>query len=190
MLTTTIHSMRKYSFLNNSWDKIINSLEKKYNENELISFKNILKDIDFDDILFIIRSIPLEFENFIRMYSINCAKHIFHLITDERSINALKISELFIKEHSILKDLKKANEKAWFVNSHSGRAVAYTSNPYEIYSSVFASTKAAAWAVAEEKTTGDKMWSIEHFSKWKINYEKEREWQLEEFVRLLHKIES
>ena len=93
MMYTTLNEIRLHSPCSYGWEKLLKHLEKTKSDDAPLSFLTILESNGLDDALWCLRAAPKDWESTIRMFAVWCAKQVEHLMTDERSKNALLVAQ-------------------------------------------------------------------------------------------------
>ncbi len=110
---TTLNEIRKHSPCRSGWTKLLKHLGKSQADDEPLSFLTILESNGLDDTLWCLRAAPKEWEPNIRMYAVWCAKQVEHLMTDERSKNALRVTQNHALGLATDAELDAAGAAAW-----------------------------------------------------------------------------
>ena len=93
-MKTTLNKIRKHSPCAQGWAKLLATLNKTKADDENVSFLTILESNGLDDALWCLRSTP-EYNRDSRLFAVWCARQVQHLMTDERSLNALDVAERY-----------------------------------------------------------------------------------------------
>jgi hypothetical protein len=91
----------------------------------------------------------------LRLFAIACCRLVWHLITDERSQEAVAIAEAYADDRASTKRLKAAYKKAWDVKCAAFRGAEIADG----WSYESAQAAWAAWAVTEQ-IYGESMYAI------------------------------
>ena len=105
------------------------------------------KDIKFEDRLWVIMRSELVSDKLIRLFAVWCARQVQHLMTDDRSINALDVAEKFANGLATDKELAAASAAAWAASAAAWAASAAASYAASAAASYAASAAAAVMAV-------------------------------------------
>ena len=89
---TTLNKIRACSPCNGGWTKLLKNLGKTKADDELLKITTILDSNGLDDALWCLRSVD-GYQREIRLYAVDCARSVQHLLTDPRSIAAIDIAE-------------------------------------------------------------------------------------------------
>ena len=93
MITTTIAKIREHGPCENGWKKLLAHLGKTEADDEPLALLTILDSNGLDDAIWSFRALP-EHNAKWRHYAVDCVEHVKHLITDPRSLEALRIARL------------------------------------------------------------------------------------------------
>jgi hypothetical protein len=107
MLCTTLNKIRDCSPCTDGWNKLLKFMNKTKADDEPVSFATIVESNGLDDALWCCRSAP-EYDKEWRLFAVWCARQVQHLMTDERSINALDIAERFANDEATQDELNAA----------------------------------------------------------------------------------
>ena len=125
MFYTTLNKIREHLPCVRGWETLLTSLGKTKADAEPLSFKAILDSNGIDDAIWALRSIDAPE---VRLFAVRCVRQIQHLLTDERSLHALDVSEAYA--------VGEVTEKELFAARAAALAAAEVA-------------RAAAWAAAE-----------------------------------------
>ena len=156
-LTTTLNRIKVYSPCSNGWRKLLKYLGKTVADDESLPFSVILDSNGLKDALWCCRTAP-EHNRVWRLYAVWCARQVQHLMTDQRSLNALDVAERHANGQATDKELSvawAAAKDAWITGDaarETAQAAAWAAGD-----AVGAAAWAAAWAVAwaAARVTGD-----------------------------------
>ena len=91
MIYTTLNHIRTHSLCADGWRKLLNYLGKN-DPYAPLAYSTILDAVGLDDALWCLRAEP-QHASIWRMYAVRCARRVQHLMTDERSLQALDVAE-------------------------------------------------------------------------------------------------
>jgi len=89
---TTLNKIREHSPCHEGWTKLLRTLNKTKADDEPVSIVQILDSNGLDDALWCLRAVEGR-DREIRLFAVWCARQVEHLMTDERSKNALNVAE-------------------------------------------------------------------------------------------------
>jgi hypothetical protein len=93
-MKTTLNKIREHGPCQSGWGKLLRTLGKTKADNEPVSVVQILDSNGLDDALWCLRAVTGH-DCEIRLFAVWCAHQVEHLMSDERSKNALVIAERF-----------------------------------------------------------------------------------------------
>ena len=91
MITTTLNRIRAHSPCESGWCKLLAFLGKTKADDEPLPYSVIVESNGLDDALWCLRTMP-EHNNLWRHFAVDCSERVSHLLTDERSKNALTVA--------------------------------------------------------------------------------------------------
>ena len=92
MMITTLNKIRAHSPCKDGWEKLLKNLGKTSPDDEPLPFAVILDSNGLNDALWCCKSAP-EYNREWRLYAVWCARQVQHLMTDQRSLDALDAAE-------------------------------------------------------------------------------------------------
>ena len=110
MFYTTLNKIREHSPCCEGWGRPLTYLGKTNADDEPLSFKSILDSNGLDDAIWALRSIDAPE---VRLFAVRCVRQIQHLISDERSLNALDVSEMYAVGNATSEEISAAWDAAW-----------------------------------------------------------------------------
>ena len=112
MIYTTLKKIRAHSPCESGWKKLLSHLGKTKADDEPLALIVILDSNGLDDTLWCLRSVP-EHNQLWRLYAVWCARQVQHLMTDQRSIDALDVAERHANGQATDDELDAARDAAW-----------------------------------------------------------------------------
>jgi hypothetical protein len=138
---TTLNAIREHKPCSSGWTTLLNSLGKTKADDEPLLLINILESNGLEDTLWSLRAVT-NHDREIRLFSVWCARNVQHLMTDQRSIDALNVAEQFAKgevtEETLESARAAAESAAWSAAESAARAACSVT--------CSAARAAAAWA--------------------------------------------
>ena len=110
MFYTTLNKIREHSPCCEGWGRLLTYLGKTKANDEPLSFKSILDSNGLDDAIWALRSIDAPE---VHLFAVRCVRQIQHLISDERSLNALDVSEMYAVGNATSEEISAAWDAAW-----------------------------------------------------------------------------
>ena len=161
-MKTTLNKIKDQVPCPEGWKILLRYLGKTKTDNNELSILTILESNGLDDALWCLRAVEGK-DKEIRLYAIWCARQIQHLMTDQRSINALDVAERFVKGMATEVELKAARDAAcsavWSVArnsaSYSSRSASYAATA--ACDTVSDVVSGSVWAAARD--TRDAVWA-------------------------------
>ena len=111
MLYTTLKDIKAQHPCASGWSKLLKSLNKTKEDNELLSFLSILKSNGLSDALWCLRALK-DNDRAVRLYAIWCARQVEHLDLTGVSRNINNISEQYENGNATFQELEAAREAA------------------------------------------------------------------------------
>ena len=139
MIYTTLNKIAEHDPCEDSWEKALRILGKTEADDEPIAMADILEQMGLDDALFCLRSLP-EYDREWRLFAVWCVRQVEHLLTDQRSKDALDVAERYANGEATKDELLAAREAA--------RAAAREAAWAAARAAAGAAARAAAWAAA------------------------------------------
>ena len=183
MITTTLERIRSHGPCAEGWEKLLAHLGKTKADDDPLPYAVIVESNGLDDALWCCIAEP-QHEKEWRLYAVWCARHVQHLMTDQRSIHALDAAERYANGNATDKELTNARNAARNavrdVIGHVAWAAALATSRAVSWSSTWAPTWVVA-GVAEQAAAlaavGDVTWAEARAA--------ERATQTEEFLRVV-----
>ena len=111
MLYTTLKDIKAQHPCAVGWSKLLKSLNKTKEDNELLSFLSILKSNGLNDALWCLRALK-DNDRAARLYAIWCARQVEHLDLTGVSRNINNISEQYANGNATFQELEAARGAA------------------------------------------------------------------------------
>ena len=141
MFYTTLNKIREHSPCCEGWRRLLTYLGKTKADDEPLSFKSILDSNGLDDAIWALRSIDAPE---VHLFAVRCVRQIQHLISDERSLNALDVSEMYAVGNATSEEISAAWDAARAAVREAARAEALDA----AREAARAEARAAAWAAS------------------------------------------
>jgi hypothetical protein len=91
-MKTTLNKIRAHSPCASGWSKLLGNLGKTKADDEPLAITTILESNGLDAALWCLRTVD-DYQREMRLYAIDCARSVQHLMTDPRSLAALDVAE-------------------------------------------------------------------------------------------------
>lgn len=91
-MKTTLNKIRACSPCHEGWTKLLRNLGKTKADDEPLAITTVLDSNGLDDALWCLRAVDGN-QREMRLYAVDCARSVQHLMTDSRSIAAIDVAE-------------------------------------------------------------------------------------------------
>ena len=142
MFYTTLNKIREHLPCCEGW-RILTDFGKTKADDEPLSFKSILDSNGLDDAIWALRSIDAPE---VRLFAVRCVRQIQHLISDERSLNALDVSEMYAVGNATSEELSAA----WVAALDAARDAARDAALDAVLDAARAEARDAAWVASRD----------------------------------------
>ena len=142
-MKTTLNQIREHRPCNDGWAKLLKNLGKTKADDEPIAITTIIESNGLDDALWCLRAVKGH-EREIRLFAVECARSVQHLVTDTRGLDALDVAEKFANGLATEEELSAAWDTAWAAAGAAARAAAKD----DAWAAAGAAARAAAWDAA------------------------------------------
>ena len=150
-MKTTLNKIRSFSPCSTGWTKLLSTLNKTKADNEELDLLTILDSNGLDDTLWCLRAVD-GYDKEKRLFAVFCAKQVEHLLTDERSEEAIRVAEQFANGKATEEELKVAYVAAYsaaYKAAHAAAAAAADAAADAADAAADAAAYAAAYAAAD-----------------------------------------
>jgi hypothetical protein len=142
MITTTLRQIRQHEPCADGWRTLLTFLGKTRVDDEPLPLTTILQSNGLDDALWCLRTLEGHDKEIIR-FALACAQEVKHLMTDQRSLDALDAVERHLESPLSREELDRVLAAAW----EAAWAAALTA-AWAAWAAARA-TEAAKWAAVE-----------------------------------------
>ena len=111
MITTTLNHIRAHKPCEPGWKKLLAGLGKTEADDEPLAYARIVEINGIDDALWACRAEP-QYAREWRLFAVWCARQVEHLMTDQRSRDALVVAERHANGEASYKELAAARAAA------------------------------------------------------------------------------
>ena len=160
-MKTTLNKIRAHSPCTDGWEKLLKNLGKTKADDEPLALTTILESNGIDDALWCLRAVDGH-EREMRLFAVDCARSVQHLMTDKRSRDALDVAERFANGLATQTELAAA-DAAWAAawTAADAAADAAWAAAWDVG---WAAARVAAWAAAA--AAGDAAWDVGWAAAW------------------------
>lgn len=141
-MKTTLNKIREHNPCADGWKELLSYLGKTAPDDDPLPILTVLDSNGLDDALWCLRAVDGH-EREIRLYAVECARDVQHLMEDQRSINALDVAERFANGKATAEEMAAA----WATTRDAASAAA-GGGCAAAWAAAWATTSAAAWAAA------------------------------------------
>ena len=146
-MKTTLNAIRACAPCASGWAKLLSHLGKTRADNKPLSLITILDSNGLDDALWALRAVEGH-DREKRLYAVWCVRQVEHLLTDQRSRDALEVSERFARGRATREELAAACDTAAAAARDAAWAAAAARDAACDTAAAAAAARDAAWAAA------------------------------------------
>ena len=146
-MKTTLNEIRKHSPCHNGWTKLLRNLGKTKADDEPLAITTILDSNGIDDALWCLRAVRGH-QREMRLFAVDCARSVQHLMTDARSVTAIDVAERHADGFATDQELTAARDAAWDAARDAARDAAWDAAWDAAGAAAKAAASDAAWAAA------------------------------------------
>ena len=151
-MKTTLNKIRAHSPCTDGWEKLLKNLGKTKADDDPLALTAILESNGLDDALWCLRAVDGH-EREMRLFAVECARGVQHLMTDKRGLDALDVAERFANGLATQTELAAADAAwaaAWTAADAAAGAAAKAASWASARAAAGAAAKAASWASARD----------------------------------------
>ena len=148
-MKTTLNKIRAYSPCASGWTMLLKNLGKTSPDDEPLAITTILDSNGLDDALWCLRAVEGH-QREMRLYAVDCARSVQHLMTDARSLAAIDVAERHAYGLATDAELSGASNATRDATRDAAWASAWASAKEAASDAAWASAREAAWASARE----------------------------------------
>ena len=142
-MKTTLNKIRACSPCSDGWKTLLSNLGKTKADDEPLAITTILDSNGLYDALWCLRAVD-GYQREMRLFAVDCARSVQHLMTDQRSLSALDVAERHADGHATDQDLDAARDAArdaaWGAARDAARDAAWDA--------AWGAARGAAWGAA------------------------------------------
>ena len=129
-MKTTLKAIRAHSPCSDGWTTLLRYLEKAHADDEPLHIRTVLDSNGLDDALWCFQAVTGH-DREIRLYAVWCARHVQHLMADQRSIDALNVAERHANGQATDEELDAASAAARAAAKYADRDAAWAAQAAE-----------------------------------------------------------
>ena len=111
-MKTTLNEIWGHNPRSYVWRDLLSYLGKTKADDEPLEITTIIDSNGLEDALWCLRAVEGH-DREIRLYAVWCARQVQHLLTDQRSLNALDVAERYANGEATDAELAAARDAAW-----------------------------------------------------------------------------
>ena len=211
MIKTTLNRIRAHSPCQEGWEKLLNHLGKTKADDEPLPYAIIVTSNGMNDALWCCRAEP-QYAKELRLFAVACARRVEHLNSDPRVKNAIDVAERYAHGKATIEELNAARAAARAATWDAARAAAGYAAAWYAADAAWDATD-ATWDAAWDATDAtDATWDAAgyaadaaldaaraaaraatdaaRYATWDAALDAEREWQKQEFLRVVTETEQ
>ena len=146
-MKTTLNKIRACSPCASGWTKLLKNLGKTHADDEPLAITTILDSNGLDDALWCLRAVEGH-QKEMRLYAVDCARSVQHLMTDARSLAAIDVAERHAHGLATDAELTAAWAAAWAAASDAASDAAKDASRAAARDAAKDAAMDAAWAAA------------------------------------------
>jgi hypothetical protein len=148
-MKTTLNKIRAAHPCESGWKKLLKNLGKTQADDEPLAITTILESNGLDDALWILRAVD-GYRGEMRLFAVECARSVQHLMKDQRSIDAIDVAERYANGLSTDNELSAARTAARTAALAAASDAAWASAWDAARTVARAAARAAAWDAERE----------------------------------------
>jgi len=152
-MKTTLNKIRACGPCENGWKELLRNLGKTQADDEPLSISTILESNGIDDALWCLQAVD-GYQREMRLFAVDCARSVQHLMTDPRSIAALDVAERHADGLATDGELAAARDAAWAAAWDAARDpardAAWDAARDAAWAAAWGAARDAAWAAARD----------------------------------------
>jgi hypothetical protein len=158
-MKTTLNKIRAHGPCANGWKKLLKNLGKTKADDEPLALNAILESSRIEDALWCLCAVDGH-EREMRLFAVECARSVQHLMTDKRSLDALDVAERYANGLATQTELTAARAAAWVAQDAAGAAGAAARAAAWVAQDAAGAARAAARA-AQGDAAWDAAWDAQ-----------------------------
>ncbi len=148
-MQTTLNKIRAQSPCASGWEKLLRNLGKTRADDEPLAITTILDSNGLNDALWCLCAVDGN-QREMRLFAVDCARAVQHLMTDQRSVAALDVAERHADGLATDAELVAARDAAWVAAWDAARDAAWVAARVAAWDAAWGAARVAAWVAAVE----------------------------------------
>ena len=111
MYTTTLNKIRLHNPCTGGWAKLLKTLGKTQADDDPVPLSLILQSNGLEDAIWTLQCLEGA-DREIRLFAVDCARQVQHIMTDQRSVEVLEVAERFANGQATSRELGEAWDTA------------------------------------------------------------------------------
>jgi hypothetical protein len=145
MIMITLNQIREHHPCVDGWEKLLKYLGKTKADDVEFPLSTVLDNNGFDDALWCLRVLPDTYTLYIQRFALSAARTVEHLMTDQRSKDALNTTERYLDGKATDLELHDAINTSYAAARAAGIA-AYDASGIAAYDAAYAAARASGIA--------------------------------------------
>jgi len=152
-ITTTLAKIRAERPCHPGYGKLCRSLGgvSKYGKDTPVTFRQIYDILGYEDTLWCLCAIDEKWSGLLRHYAVDNVEDVRHLLTDERSLSALRVARRFVDGEATDEELNDARAAARAAAQAAAKAAARDAAWDAVMSDAGDAARAASWDAARTR---------------------------------------
>jgi hypothetical protein len=154
-MKTTLNKIRSHSPCADGWKKLLSNLGKTRADDEPLAITTILDSNGLSDALWCLSAVD-GYQSEMRLYAVDCARSVQHLMQDQRSIDAINVAERHAQGLATDAELAAAWDTArnavwdiaWDTAQNAAWDIARDAAWSTAWSAAWSTARDAAWSAA------------------------------------------
>jgi hypothetical protein len=160
-MQTTLNKIESHTPCSTGWEKLLTFLNKTKADDEALQLSTILESNGIQDAIWALRAVEGH-EKEARLMMCDIADTARHLMTDERSTNAIDVARKYANGEASKEELREASRAAVAAWAAAYTA-AYTAATIAAYAAAYTAAAVAAQEVVAARAAA---WAVEAGSSW------------------------
>jgi len=187
VICTTLNRIREHDPCVEGWKKLLRHLGKTEADDEPLPFSVIVESNGIKDALWACRTVP-EHDLEWRLFAVWCARQVQHLMTNQRSHDAINVAERFALGAATKNELDAARDAAWSAVRDAARDVAWSAAWSAARDAAQDAAQDAAWFAAFDAARGA-AWDVALAAAWDVAWDAAWSAQTAQFLRVVTETE-